>query len=90
MMQAEEILKQNKLVLLKIGEYLTIHSRMEEEMIAQFVKTYSVEEWVRVNGFIKKEDYYDFHTKIQKQIEELETNGVEQSVGNLVNSSVLM
>lgn len=71
--EAFEILSRNKLLLLKIAEYLTIHPRMEEETIGAFVKQYSVEEWVRTEGFKNKKHYFDFHQSIKSQLQELET-----------------
>ncbi|CAN5562307.1 hypothetical protein BH10BAC4_BH10BAC4_05420 [soil metagenome] len=68
--RAEEILQRNKLLLLKMADYLTSHSRMEESQIAAFVKEYSVESWVGEEGFIDKANYYQFHDQIVSQINE--------------------
>lgn len=70
---AAEILDNNKLLLLKISDYLVDHYKMEEPMIAHFVKRYATEEWVRTEGFKKKEHYYSFDGILKKQISELET-----------------
>ncbi|MBS1635997.1 MAG: hypothetical protein JST26_08740 [Bacteroidetes bacterium] len=69
---AEEILDANKLLLLKMSEYLSCHNRMEEALIGQFIREYSVEAWVKTEGFIRKENYFSFHQEIKKQINELE------------------
>lgn len=70
MQEAENILMRNKLLLLKMGSYLTTHARMEEAMIGEFIKLYSTEEWVRTEGFITKDQYYNFHEAIERQIQE--------------------
>jgi hypothetical protein len=56
------------LLLLKMADYLTSHSRMEESMIGEYVQLYSKEVWVRKGGFIKKENYYQFNTALQEQL----------------------
>ncbi len=71
-LQAEEILERNKLLLLKMAEFLTNHSRMEESQIAAFVEEFSVESWVKTKSFIKKEDYYQFYDRIKDQLNELQ------------------
>lgn len=76
-MEAERILSKNKLLLLKMGEYLTTHSRMEEDMIEAYVKKYGREEWIHTDGLIKKEAYYKFNTVLQEQIRDLEKRTVE-------------
>ena len=70
MQEAENILHKNKLLLLKMGSYLTTHARMEETMIGEFIKLYSTEEWVRTEGFISKDQYYNFHEVVERQIQE--------------------
>ena len=52
-LEAEELLRRNKLLLLKLAEYLTINSRMEEVKIEEYVKEYAKEAWV-ANGRIYK------------------------------------
>lgn len=68
--EAENILMRNKLLLLRMGSYLTTHARMEEAMIGDFIKRYSIEEWVRTEGFISKDQYYNFHEVVERQIRE--------------------
>lgn len=70
MQEAENILMRNKLLLLRMGSYLTTHARMEEAMIGDFIKRYSTEEWVRTEGFIRKDQYYNFHEVVERQIQE--------------------
>lgn len=72
-LEAEQILQKNKLLLLKIAEYLTDHNRMEEATIGDFVRKYSAEEWVEKEDFVKKENYFSFNESIKKQIHEMET-----------------
>jgi hypothetical protein len=80
MLVAEEILKRNKLLLLKMSEYLAVNSRMEMKMIEEFVRAYSNEDWVNDSGFVEPEDYYAFDKIVKEQLQEL-------SVGSLVECS---
>ena len=68
-LEAEQLLERNKLLLLKIAEYLTVNSKMEENMIETYVKAFATEEWVSRDGFIKKDEYYRFDEVIQGQLE---------------------
>ena len=52
-LEAEELLRRNKLLLLKLAEYLTINSRMEEVKIEAYVKEYA-KEALGANGRIYK------------------------------------
>jgi len=90
LIQAEGILKRNKLLLLKMSEYLTTNWRMEEKVIAQYVKCYSTEEWVRTDGFVLKEDYYHFHDDILSQIKELENSSSRKTEDSFMEESVLL
>jgi cell division protease FtsH len=69
--EAGELLMRNKLLLLKMAEYLSTHNRMEEDMIGEYVKRYSVEPWVNESGFVKKEEYFSFGRVIKNKISEL-------------------
>ncbi|MDH4471342.1 MAG: hypothetical protein QE487_01975 [Fluviicola sp.] len=69
--EAEQLLQKHKLLLLKLSEYLTTHYKMEEQLIGEFVRTYSTEDWIHTSGFRTKEDYFSFEHKIQQQISEL-------------------
>ncbi len=75
--EATIILERNKLLLLKMAEYLTSHSRMEEALIGEFVQKYSTEKWVSKKGFVKKEDYYQFNKMIQEQLREMNESNVD-------------
>jgi len=75
--EATLILRRNRLLLLKMAEYLTTHSRMEQALIGEFVQRYSTEEWVNQRGFIRKEDYYQFHKTIQQQLKEVNDGSVD-------------
>jgi hypothetical protein len=77
MQEAEQILRKDKLLLLKMGSYLTTHSRMDEGMIADVIKRYSTEEWVRTEGFIQKDEYYTFDNTLELQIKELEQPSIK-------------
>jgi cell division protease FtsH len=83
---AEGILNRNKLLLLKMSEYLTTNSRMEMKMIEEFVKKYSTEDWVNESGFVQPQEYYKFDKVIQDQLEELEAAAT--SVDSLVCESL--
>jgi hypothetical protein len=71
--EATAILERNKLLLLKMAEHLTYNSRMESGEIGEMVKKYSVEDWVKKEGFVKKDKYFSFSDTIRKQIEEIES-----------------
>lgn len=70
--EALAILERNKLLLLKMSEYLTKNSRLEEKQILKMVCKYANEEWVNENAFVKKENYFQFAEVITKQLEEQE------------------
>jgi hypothetical protein len=70
--QAEEILGRNKLLLLKMAEFLTNHSRMDEPQIAALVADFSVENWTRKRSFLKKENYYRFYDRLKDQLNEVQ------------------
>jgi len=70
--EAEALLKRNKLLLLKMAEYLTEHSRMPEELIGEFVKKYGKESWLEGGGFIRKDAYYSFNATLRQQLRVLE------------------
>ncbi len=72
--EAELILRKNKLLLLKMSDFLTIQNRMEEPKIADFVIQYANEDWVNKDAFVKKENYFNFNDCVQNQIHELESN----------------
>jgi hypothetical protein len=82
--EAEQILLRNKLLLLKMAEYLTINSRMEEVLIAEYVKKYGNEAWIEKDGLIKKDQYYQFNTVMQEQLKALENAEVDAVVGKLI------
>jgi hypothetical protein len=46
-------------------------------MIADFIKRYSTEEWVRTEGFIQKDEYYTFDNTLELQIKELEQPSIK-------------
>lgn len=81
--EAERLLQKNKLLLLKIADYLTTHSRMEEQMIADYVRDFAVESWIE-SGFIKKENYYQFNTILQGQLSQLENKDFSSVVERMV------
>jgi hypothetical protein len=81
--EALAILERNKLLLLKMAEYLTSNSRMEEPLIEEYVKKYSGEEWVNQEGFVKKEEYYKFNEVIRQQLLELNENIREIAEGEV-------
>jgi hypothetical protein len=78
--EATEILSRNKLLLLKMAEYLTTQSRMEEADIEKYVRNYGAEDWIRTDGFIKKENYYRFNSALQKELERLENGSPHLAV----------
>lgn len=66
--EAEVLLKRNKLLLLKMAEYLTVNSRMEEALIGEFVKKYGKEAWLKTSDFVSRDDYYSFNTMLREQL----------------------
>ena len=69
--EAEEILENNKLLLLKLSEYLTANHKIEEAGIADFVMKYATARWIKEEGFKKKENYFSFESMLKKQITNL-------------------
>ncbi|MBP9192280.1 MAG: hypothetical protein KBF96_06995 [Ignavibacteria bacterium] len=67
---ATDILERNKLLLLKMSQYLTDNSRMEENQILDIVCEFAAEEWVSNSAFVKKDSYFRFEDMITSQIEE--------------------
>ena len=70
--EAHAILEKNKLLLLKMSDYLTRNSRLEEKEILEMICKYANEAWVRLDAFVKKENYFKFAEQITTQIKELE------------------
>jgi Peptidase family M41 len=87
--EAEVIIQRNKLLLLKMAEYLTSNSRMDENLIEEYVKKYSEEEWIKQSGFIKKEDYYKFNKTIQEQLKDIEESHKHITIEELYRMEVV-
>lgn len=68
---AEAILGRNKLLLLEMSKYLTYNSKMNMDLIGEFVKKYSTEDWVNDSGFIEPEDYFKFDRILESQLDDL-------------------
>lgn len=66
------LLERNKLLLLKIAEYLTDHYKMEESTIAEYVQQYGKESWMQTADFLKKDYYFTFEKSIREQLQQLE------------------
>ena len=66
--EAEELLERNKKLLLKMGEYLTTHSKMTKSQIGKYVQAYSVEPWVKEDGFKDSNRYFDFKQVIHREL----------------------
>jgi molybdopterin-guanine dinucleotide biosynthesis protein len=86
MKRATHVLERNKLLLLKMSQYLTYNSKMDLKMIEEYVIKYSVEDWVRTSGFIEPENYYRFDEIILSQLKELEL--AETTVEDLVRETL--
>jgi hypothetical protein len=84
-MEAEKILRKNKLLLLKMAEYLTVNSRMEEPLIEEYLRTYGREEWILTEGLIRKHEYYKFNTVLQDQIKNLQNEAVEIEIQGIIS-----
>jgi ATP-dependent Zn protease len=72
MAEAETLLLRNKLLLLKMSQYLTEHSVIREQAIGEMVKYYGIEPWLRTEGFMSKDNFYNFKRMVQQQVDELE------------------
>lgn len=64
--KAEELLERNKKLLIEMSKYLTVHSRMEEKEIGEMVIQYSAEEWVVKEGFLKKDNYFEYSNLLHR------------------------
>ena len=45
---------------------------MDQAEIGEFVKQYSIEPWVKSQGFVEPEDYFNFKDRIESQLQQLE------------------
>ena len=84
--EAEELLRRNKLLLLKLAEYLTINSRMEEVKIEEYVKEYAKEAWVQTEGFIKKEAYYKFNVTLQDHLKRIQNESLTFEIEKMISA----
>ena len=84
--EAEELLRRNKLLLLKLAEYLTINSRMEEVKIEEYVKEYAKEAWVHAEGFIKKEAYYKFNVTLQDHLKKIQNESLTFDLEKMISA----
>ncbi len=76
--EAMQLMRRNKRLLLKLSEFLTAHSRMEETQIEEYVVKYGADEWMNQAAFVKKENYYAFNTILQKQLKQYESADVDE------------
>lgn len=74
--EALAILEKNKLLLLKMADYLTYNPRLEEKQILEMVCRYANEDWVQESAFVKKEHYFKFAETIARQISEFDLRRV--------------
>lgn len=70
--EAQRILDRNRLLLLKLSEYLSYHYKAEEAVIGDFVRKYAVDSWVQSEGFKTRDRYFSFEKELWQQIHELE------------------
>lgn len=76
-------------LLLKMAEYLTSHSRMEEDLIGSFVKMYGAESWIKDEGFLTKDNYYQFNSMVQQHLKKLEEKNAEKMLRDLLKKENL-
>lgn len=69
-----------------MAEYLTVNSKMEEPLIGEYIKRYDKEKWLQTDGPIKREEYYQFNTVLQKQIKLQENEEAGALIENLFSS----
>jgi cell division protease FtsH len=86
MAETERLMARNKLLLLKMSQYLTEYSVIREQAIGEMVKYYGVEPWLKTEGFMTKDNYYNFKRMVQQQIDELEVK--EPHSKQVVNAKV--
>lgn len=82
--EALRLMANNKLLLLKMAEFLTNNSKMDAKAMEEFVYKYGNEDWIAKTGFIKKDEYYKFNSIIQTQLKELKFNSVNILLDDLV------
>jgi hypothetical protein len=82
--EAEKILTKNKLLLLKMAEYLTVNSRMDGAMVEAYVRKYGQEEWIVKEGLIKRHEYYRFNSALQKHIANLENETFDSEIERII------
>lgn len=63
MKTADKVLRKNKLLLLKISEYLSENSRMDGKMVLKFVEKYTKE-----HSITTAENYYSFKSKLKNHL----------------------
>ncbi len=86
--EALRLMANNKLLLLKIADFLTNNSKMEANAIEEYAIKYGNEEWITKTGFIKKDEYYKFNSVIQTQLKELKFNSVNILLDDLVEMPI--
>jgi cell division protease FtsH len=64
---AERTIKKNKRLLLKLAEYLSENSRMNQELIHEFVKKYGV----NTPKIKESENYYEFKNILKEQLKKI-------------------
>jgi Peptidase family M41/C-terminal, D2-small domain, of ClpB protein len=70
--EAEAILLRNKKLLLKMSHYLTSHSRMDKKTIKRYMTLYATDNWVREEGFIEANKYFNFKAIVAKKLKDIE------------------
>lgn len=74
----EKLLSDNKLLLLKMSEYLTEHSLLRKETLGEMIRYYGNEPWIRSEGFITKDRYFNFKDIVKEQISQLESKSPQK------------
>lgn len=70
--EATALLERNKRALLKLAAILTEKNRMLREEIGEVLTACAVEDWVRQEGFISKEEYFSFRDQVFAQLKNLD------------------
>lgn len=84
-----KILEENKYLLLKIGEYLSTHSRMDSKKILKFIEVYGKPVELR-----DRNNYHNFKQKIAEGIKDTQPDEVKllvngKSSGDVGNTAIL-
>ncbi|MFH1051417.1 MAG: AAA family ATPase [bacterium] len=68
--RAEEVLLNNKKLLLEMANYLSQNTKMDQQKIRDYVMKYSSEEWARKGEFKTKENFFGLREMLEEEVGE--------------------